>query len=72
MDATKLVFGELVSVDLLNSCLHEETPNRIESLKSVIWTMVHKTVFVRLETVKFGVYDIVLCFNYGVEKIIMS
>jgi hypothetical protein len=71
MDAIKPVFGDLASVDLLKSCLHEQTPNPIESLKSVIWTKVHKTDFVRLDTVKFGIHDIVLCFNDGVEKIIM-
>jgi hypothetical protein len=33
-----------------------------------IWTRITKTVFVRLETLKFEVHDAVLCFNGGVVK----
>ena len=34
-------------------------------MNSVIWTLVPKTVFVSLETLKFGVYDAVSSFNAG-------
>ena len=32
---------------------------------SVIWTRVPETVFVPRETLKFGVYNVVSCFNAG-------
>jgi len=59
MDAIKPVFKNLVSVDLLKRCLYGTTRNRNEGEKSVIWTRIPK----RLETLRFGVYDAVLCFN---------
>jgi hypothetical protein len=68
MDAIKPVFRDLVSVDFLKRCVHGETQKPNESLNSVIWTRIHKTVFARLDTLKFGVYDAVLCLNYGVAK----
>jgi hypothetical protein len=37
-------------------------------LNSAIWARIPKSVFVRLDTLKFGVYDAVLCFNDGVAK----
>jgi hypothetical protein len=37
-------------------------------MNSLIWTKIPKTVFVRLDTLKFGVYDAVLCFNDGVAE----
>jgi hypothetical protein len=37
-------------------------------VNSVIWTRISKTVYVRLNTLKFGIYDAVLCFNDGAAK----
>jgi hypothetical protein len=62
------VFRDLASVDFLKRCVHGEIQKPNESLKSVIWTGIPKTVFVMLDTLKFGVYDEVLCFNGGVAK----
>jgi hypothetical protein len=58
MDAIKPVFKNLVSVDLLSRCLYGTTRNPNEGVNSVIWTRIPK----RLETLKFGVYDAVICF----------
>ena len=35
------------------------------NLNSIIWTLVPKTIFVSLETLKFRVYNVVSCFNAG-------
>jgi hypothetical protein len=68
MDAIKPLFRDLASVDLLKRCLHGKTQNHNESLTSFIWTRISKTVFIRLDVPKFGVYDAVLCFKDGVAK----
>jgi hypothetical protein len=68
MNAVKPVFRDLVGVDTVKKCFYWKTHNADESLNSVIWTALHKTAFVRLDTLKFGVYDAVLCFNDGVTK----
>jgi hypothetical protein len=57
MDVIKPVFKNLVSVDLLKRCLYGTTHNPNEGVNSVIWTSIPK----RLDTLKFGVYDAVLC-----------
>jgi len=66
--ANKPVFSDLASVDLMKRCLCETTQNRCECVNSVIWTRIHKTVFVGLDTLEFGLHDAVLCFNDGVAK----
>jgi hypothetical protein len=68
MDAIKQVFRELASVDLLKWCLLGKTQNPNERLNSVIWTRIPKTVLLRLDTLMFGVYDALLCFNDDVAK----
>jgi hypothetical protein len=68
MDAIKSVFRDLASVDRWEKCFHGETHNPNEHVKSVIWTRIYKTVFVRLHTLRFGVYDAVFCFNGSVAK----
>jgi hypothetical protein len=68
MVAIKPVFTYVASVDPLKRFLHGETQKLSECLNSVIWTRIPKTVFVRLETLKFGVYDAVLCFTGGVAR----
>jgi hypothetical protein len=68
MDAIEPVLRDLARVDLLKRSVHGETQKPNECLNSIIWTRIHKTIFVRLDTLKFGVYDAVLCFNDGVVK----
>jgi hypothetical protein len=65
MDAIKPVFKDLVSVHLLMGCLYGTTHNPNEGVNPVILKSIPK----RLGTLKFGVYDAVLCFiNDGVAK----
>lgn len=66
--AVKPIFRDLSQQDLLKKCLHGKTQNPNESLNSVIWTRLPKTVFVRKETLTLGVHDAVMCFNAGVSK----
>jgi hypothetical protein len=68
MDAIKPVFRDLAGVDPLKKCFHGKAHNPNEHVNSVIWRRISKTVFVRLDTLKFGVYDAVFCFNDGVAK----
>ncbi|GFW54963.1 uncharacterized protein TNCV_2785781 [Trichonephila clavipes] len=52
--------------DLLKKCLHGRTQkNPNESFNKCIWERIPKTVFVGIETLKFGVMDAVICFNDG-------
>jgi hypothetical protein len=68
MDEMKPVFRDVASADLLKRCVHGETQNANESLNSVIWTRIPNTVFVRTETLRFGVCDAELCFSSAVVK----
>ncbi|GFW90857.1 uncharacterized protein TNCV_2418501 [Trichonephila clavipes] len=66
----KNVFRDLTEKDLLKKCLHGRTQNPNESFNKCIWERIPKTVFVGIETLKFGVMDAVICFNDGyVSKI---
>ncbi|GFU86667.1 uncharacterized protein TNCV_2880871 [Trichonephila clavipes] len=51
--------------DLLKKCLRGRTQNPNESFNKCIWERIPKTVFVGIETLKFGVMDAVICFNDG-------
>ncbi|GFX23734.1 uncharacterized protein TNCV_3596761 [Trichonephila clavipes] len=51
--------------DLLKKCLHGRTQNPNESFNKCIWERIPKSVFVGIETLKFGVMDAVICFNNG-------
>ncbi|GFT04162.1 uncharacterized protein TNCV_3154161 [Trichonephila clavipes] len=51
--------------DLLKKCFHGRTQNPNESFNKCIWERIPKTVFVGIETLKFGVMDAVICFNDG-------
>ncbi|GFU53667.1 uncharacterized protein TNCV_1470711 [Trichonephila clavipes] len=51
--------------DLLKKCLHGRTQIPNESFNKCIWERIPKTVFVGIETLKFGVMDDVICFNDG-------
>ncbi|GFT97872.1 uncharacterized protein TNCV_2167791 [Trichonephila clavipes] len=55
----------LTEKDLLKKCLHGRTQNPNESFNKCIWERIPKTVFVGIETLKFGVMDAVICFNDG-------
>jgi hypothetical protein len=55
------VFRDLASVHLPKRCLRGKTQNRNGSLNSAIWTRITRTLFVRLDTLKFGVYNAGLC-----------
>ncbi|GFW65258.1 uncharacterized protein TNCV_395241 [Trichonephila clavipes] len=48
---------------LIEKCLHGRTQNPNESFNKCIWERIPKTVFVGIETLKFGVMDAVICFN---------
>ncbi|GFX07148.1 uncharacterized protein TNCV_2423531 [Trichonephila clavipes] len=61
----KKVFRDLTEKDLLKKCLHGRTQNPNESFNKCIWERIPKTVFVGIETLKFGVTDAVICFNDG-------
>ncbi|GFV42742.1 uncharacterized protein TNCV_840971 [Trichonephila clavipes] len=50
---------------LIEKCLHGRTQNPNESFNKCIWERIPKTVFVGIETLKFGVMDAVICFNDG-------
>jgi hypothetical protein len=68
MDGIKPVFRDLAGVDPPKRCFHGETHNPNEAVIAVTWTRIPKSIFVRLDTFKFGVHDAVLCFNDGVAK----
>ncbi|GFW51858.1 uncharacterized protein TNCV_1187901 [Trichonephila clavipes] len=61
----KKVFRDLTEKDLLKKCLHGRTQNPNESFNKCIWERIPKTVFVGIQTLKFGVMDAVICFNDG-------
>lgn len=48
MEHIKPIFRDLASPDLLSKCLHGKSQNVNESLNSVIWNRLPKTVFVGL------------------------
>ncbi|GFU61129.1 uncharacterized protein TNCV_763891 [Trichonephila clavipes] len=50
---------------LIEKCLHGRTQNPNESFNKCIWERIPKTVYVGIETLKFGVMDAVICFNDG-------
>ncbi|GFX05550.1 uncharacterized protein TNCV_3434541 [Trichonephila clavipes] len=68
----KKVFRDLTEKDLLKKCLHGRTQNPNESFNKCIWERIPKTVFVGIETLKFGVMDAVICFNDGYVSRIKS
>ncbi|GFT92844.1 uncharacterized protein TNCV_740161 [Trichonephila clavipes] len=63
IESEKKVFRDLTEKDLLKKCLHGRTQNPNESFNKCIWERIPKTVFVGIETLKFGVMDAVICFN---------
>lgn len=65
METIKPVFQDLAAPQLLKKCIHGQTQNPNESLNSVIWNRLPKTVFVGLKTLHFGVYDAIASYNEG-------
>ncbi|GFU86394.1 uncharacterized protein TNCV_1417461 [Trichonephila clavipes] len=65
MHCIKKVFRDLSSPELLSGYLHGKTQNCNESLNSVIWFIIPKTVFVQLGTLKTGVYESISIYNQG-------
>ncbi|GFW25631.1 uncharacterized protein TNCV_1308921 [Trichonephila clavipes] len=61
----KKLFRDLTEKDLLKKCLHGRTQNPNESFNKCVWERIPKTVFVGIETLKFGVMNAVICFNDG-------
>jgi hypothetical protein len=61
MDTIKLGVRDVASVAPLKKCFHGKTHNPNEPVNSVIWTRISKIVFIRLDTLKFGVYDALVC-----------
>jgi hypothetical protein len=68
MDAITPVFRDHAGVDPLKKCFHGKIHNPTEYMNPVIWTGISKTVFIRLDTFKFGIYNALLCFNNGVTE----
>lgn len=65
MELIRPIFRDLSHPDLLRKCLHGKTQNSNESLNNIIWSRLPKSIFVQIETLKFGVYDAVSVFNDG-------
>ncbi|GFV90728.1 uncharacterized protein TNCV_2224441 [Trichonephila clavipes] len=65
MHCIKKVFRDLSSPELLSRCLNGKTQNCNESLNRVIWSIIPKTVFVQLGTLKTGVYESISIYNQG-------
>jgi hypothetical protein len=68
MNAIKPVFRDFAGVDPLKKCFHGKTHNPNGHMNSVIWTRISRSVFVRLDTLRFSIYDAILCFNFGVAN----
>lgn len=65
LEEIKPIFRDLTNPVLLARCAHGETQNMAEYLNNVIWSRIPKRVFVRLSTLKLGVYDAIASYNKG-------
>ena len=61
----KPIYNRLSSNDLLAKCLDGKTQNQNESLNSMIWNRLPKSIFVGGNVLQLGVYDAVAHFNMG-------
>lgn len=61
----KSIYRALTQTELLKKCLHGHTQNPNESFNNVVWAKIPKRVFMRLDTLRLGIYDAVLFFNEG-------
>ncbi|KAJ8878810.1 hypothetical protein PR048_019396 [Dryococelus australis] len=61
----KPIFRDLSEPELLKKCLHGRTQHLNESVNSVIWNKLPKTIFIRVRTMHFGAWDTVASFNEG-------
>ncbi len=60
--------AEFIRIYEVCYCFVTVNQNLNESVNSVIWTRLPKTVFVQISTLRFGVYNAILCFNDRVSK----
>jgi hypothetical protein len=67
VDAIKPVFRDLAAVYRLKKCFLGKSYNPNELVNSVVWTR-YSELFVRPDTLKFGVYGAVFCFNDEAAK----
>lgn len=65
MSTIKPIFQDLTDKNLLEKCTHGRTQNPNEALNNVIWTRISKNNFVTLPTLRVGVMDAIITFNYG-------
>jgi len=65
MNFIKPIFKDLSDPSLLEKCVKGKTQNPNESLNNVIWSFIPKVIFVRLNTLRFGVYMAISNFNDG-------
>ncbi|GFX53169.1 uncharacterized protein TNCV_361641 [Trichonephila clavipes] len=63
MNCIKKLFKDLSSPELLFRCLHGKTQSSNESLNSVMWFIIPKTVFVQLGILKTGAYKAISIYN---------
>lgn len=61
----KSIYRALTQTELLKKCLHGHTQNPNESFNNVVWAKIPMRVFVRLDTLRLGIYDPILSFNEG-------
>uniref|UniRef100_A0A1B6CIY4 Uncharacterized protein n=1 Tax=Clastoptera arizonana TaxID=38151 RepID=A0A1B6CIY4_9HEMI len=61
----KQIYRDSANPDLLKKCLDQKTQNQNESFNNAIWSKIPKNIFVRLNTLKLGIFDAVLTFNNG-------
>lgn len=65
MNHIKKLYQDLSNPTLLQKCLAGKTQNPNESLNNCVWSIVPKTNFVALRTLRFGVFEAVSVFNEG-------
>lgn len=65
LEEIKPIFRDLSNPVLLAKCAHGGTQNVSESLNNIIWSRIPKKIFVRINTLKLGVYDAIASYNKG-------
>ena len=63
MSAIKPIYRDLSKEDLLSKCTHGKTQNLNESFNHVLWSVLPKNIFIRMNTFSFGVYEAISSFN---------
>lgn len=67
MSAMKPIYRDLSKEDLLSKCTHGKTQNLNESFNHVLWSVLPKNIFIRMNTFSFGVYEAISSFNKGYQ-----